>query len=98
MTPFFEWEFKVLPLIVDWFERASSMILPGFDPNINIRPRKLSSIYQFIRGMPVEYVEARLKKELEDIKATELQMEEELRMRKQQLQDRKRSIMERLGP
>ena len=98
MMPFFEWEFKVLPLMINWFDKASTITSYNFQPDI--RPRKLSSIYQFVRGMPVLYVEARLRKELEDIKAMESQMEEEFRERKRALevlQDRKKSIMERLG-
>jgi len=105
MMPFFEWEFKALPLVITWFERASMLIqmasyglgLGDFEPNIG--PRKLSSIYQFVRGMPVLYVETCLKKELDDIKA-ELslsQMEGEPSEQKQQLERRKMSILERLG-
>ena len=56
----------------------------NFEPNIE--RRKLSTVYQFVRGMPVLYVETRLRKELEDIK-------EEQRM----LEERKMSIMRRLG-
>ena len=98
MMPFFEWEFKVLPLMINWFDRASTITMPDdFEPDIDIGPRKLSSIYQFVRGMPVLYVEARLRKELEDIKAMESQMEEEFRERKRALEERKKSIMERLG-
>ena len=85
MLPFFEWEFKVLPLILGWLERASAYRMPrGFEPNVD--ERKLSTIYQFVRGMPVLYVETRLRKELEDIK-------EEQRM----LEERKMNIMRRLG-
>ena len=63
MLPFFEWEFKVLPLVLSWLERASVLFMPaGFEPNIE--QRKLSTIYQFVRGMPVLYVETRLRKEL----------------------------------
>jgi len=114
MTPFFEWEFKVLPLMIDWFERASDISIPrnnwnevsglpgvrirkpsdmpeGFDPNIG--PRKLSSIYQFVRGMPLLYVETRLRKELEDVKAAQTQMEQAMLL----LEKRKRNIMDRLG-
>ena len=69
MMPFFMWEFKVLPLMISWFERALSITAVRRGYETNIGQRKLSSIYQFVRGMPVEYVEARLKKELEDIKA-----------------------------
>ena len=101
MQPFFEWEFKVLPLVLSWLERASECEMPeGFEPNIE--ERKLSTIYQFVRGMPVLYVETRLRKELEDIKVEESQMEEEEEQqeflkRKQLLQRRKESIMKRLG-
>ena len=99
MMPFFEWEFKVLPLMINWFDRASTITVPNdFEPNVG--PRKLSSIYQFVRDMPVLYVETRLRKELEDIKAMEsqiAQMEEELRQRKMAMEERKKSIMERLG-
>ena len=95
MQPFFEWEFKVLPLMLSWFERASAIDMPNnFQPNIG--RRKLSSIYQFVRGMPVLYVETRLKKELDDIKHEELQFEEEKR-RMELLLERKRSIIEKLG-
>ena len=99
MLPFFEWEFKVLPLVLSWFERASVFEMPrGFEPNIE--KRKLSTIYQFVRGMPLLYVETRLRKELEDIKAKKKQMEEEqlkLHRELQLLQERSTSIMRRLG-
>jgi len=91
MMPFYEWEFKVLPLIIDWFERASATTMPeNYEPNIG--PRKLSSIYQFVRGMPLLYVETYLMKELEDINAAQKQKEEEIGM----LEERKKSIMKRL--
>jgi len=99
MTPFFEWEFKVLPLMIEWFERASSITMPdNFQSNIG--PRKLSSIYQFVRGMPLLYVETRLRKELEDIKAAQIHIDEEqarLDRQKQLNEERKRGILERLG-
>jgi len=95
MTPFFEWEFKVLPLMMNWFVRAWGIVPRNVEPNIG--PRKLSSIYQFVRGMPVLYVETCLKKELDDIKAELSQMEGESNEQRQQLERRKISIMERLG-
>lgn len=107
MKPFFEWEFKVLPLVISWLERASSydMRYARLDlPDTNIEGRKLSSIYQFVRDMPVLYVETRLMIELEDIKLEESQMEEgekerssQFQTRQRQLQDRKKSIIEKLG-
>ena len=100
MLPFFEWEFKCLPMVLGWLERASVCDMPeDFEPNIE--ERKLSTIYQFARGMSLLYVETRLRKELEDIKAEEskleLKLEDEFIQRKQILQERSRSIMRRLG-
>lgn len=81
-----------MPLLIDWFERASSITMhENFQPNIG--PRKLSSIYQFVRGMPLLYVETYLMKELEYIKAAQKKKEEELVM----LEERKKIIMKRLG-
>ena len=48
MQPFFEWDLKVLPHAVSWFERARSV-----DSNVvGIDRHKLEAIYQFIRAMP----------------------------------------------
>jgi len=49
MQPFFEWELKVLPIAVSWFERARSV-----DSNnvVVIDRHKLEAIYQFIRATP----------------------------------------------
>ena len=92
MLPFFEWEFKVLPMVIGWLEKASECEMPAdFEPNIE--PRKLSTIYQFVRGMPVLYVETRLRKELEDIKEELPRLDQ----RKLLLLERQRSILTRLG-
>lgn len=55
MQPFFERDFKVLPVAIDGFEAASDC---PTNLEKNIRRLKLSSIYQFIRAMPMLYVEA----------------------------------------
>ena len=96
MQPFFEWEFKVLPMVLDWFERASACEMPaGFDAKLG--ERKLSCIYQFVKGLPLLYVEACLKKQLEDIKAKEEQMEEErLQMEKAKFALQREELMLRL--
>ena len=92
MMPLFEWEFKVLPLMINWFERASSITMPeGFEPNAG--PRKLSAIYQFVRGMPLLYVETQLRRELEVIKLNEFSLEEEQnQMRKKQLEMERKQL------
>jgi len=106
LTPFFEWEFKVLPLMIGWLGKASAIDMPeDYEPNIG--PRKLSSIYQFVRGMPLEYVDTHLRKELEDIKSKESKMEEkqqeleeellELEAEHQLIQEKKAIIMKQLS-
>lgn len=74
LRPLFEWEFKFLPMAISWFQLASSYEL---DFETNIEQRELSSIYQFIRGMPLLYVELGLRKELEDMKYEDLSIEKE---------------------
>jgi len=49
MQPFFEWDLKVLPIAIAWFERARS-VEP--DDEVGIGKRKLGTIYQFICSMP----------------------------------------------
>ena len=49
MQPFFEWDLKVLPLAVSWFERARSV---DSNNEAAIDKNKLGSIFQFIRAMP----------------------------------------------
>ena len=55
MQPFFEWDLKVLPLAVKWFERAGSIGRDGYIESIDVvevGKRKLEAVYQFIRAMP----------------------------------------------
>ena len=40
---------KALPLVVEWFERAA---VYEIECEAHTRKRKLSVIYQFVRGMP----------------------------------------------
>jgi hypothetical protein len=49
MQPFFEWDLKVLPIAINWFERAGSI---DINNEAGINKRKLEAIYQFIRAMP----------------------------------------------
>ena len=48
MKPFFQWKLKFLPLMVAWFERAQ-----GIESEQSLDSRKLSSMYDFVRGMPM---------------------------------------------
>ena len=54
MHPRFVWEYKLLPLVVGWLERAAAVPV-SFEPNID--GRKLGTCYQFVREFPEEYFE-----------------------------------------
>ena len=49
MQPFFEWDLKVLPIAINWFETAQSIVN---DKEEETGKLKLGVIYQFIRAMP----------------------------------------------
>ena len=49
MQPFFEWELKVLPIAINWFERARSI---HNNEEAGIYKHQLEAIYQFTRAMP----------------------------------------------
>lgn len=103
MQPFFEWDLKVLPCIIDWFARADAFEL-GFEGNI--RQRKLSSIYQFIRGMPMTFVESISRQELEKIRSDEMKLQRqqlelhrmqlELTVQLKEMEDRRSRVTRRL--
>ena len=50
MQPLFEWEFKALPLIIGWFEKAAAHTT-DFDEKIS--KMKLACIYDFVREFPM---------------------------------------------
>jgi len=96
MQPFFEWDFKAMPLVVGFFQRAAAG--PRTD-QMDINSRTLSAIYQFIRGMPSVYIESRLKQQLHEVCATEMELKREqleLALKLEDIDQRKRSITRRL--
>ena len=59
MEPFFEWDLKVLPVAISWFEAARKKCAEdndNADINIHIDGRKWSAIYQFALDMPMMFV------------------------------------------
>ena len=55
MQPFFEWEFKVFPLMIDWLEKANACTYDFFGEKI--KRTKLSITYDFVREFPMLYIE-----------------------------------------
>jgi Leucine-rich repeat (LRR) protein len=63
MEPFLQWKLKCLPVIVDWFERAKPFldqdeIEQTLEIEQSFESRKLSSVYNFVRGMPMLVIDS----------------------------------------
>lgn len=52
MQSVLKWDLKVLPHVIDWFERARTVENNCYRPGVRIGDRKLDTIYQFVRVMP----------------------------------------------
>ncbi|KAL7543376.1 hypothetical protein ACHAXR_013103 [Thalassiosira sp. AJA248-18] len=52
MNPFFEWDLKVLPFVIDWFDRARAYA----GKSATIDATMLSAMFHFIRAMPMQFV------------------------------------------
>ena len=72
MQPFFEWEFKVLPLMINWLEKARAGT-SNFEEKID--RMKLSITYDFVREFPMLYIEPVTRKEIEECDAMEEQLQ-----------------------
>ena len=72
VQPFFEWEFKVLPLMISWLEKARART-SNFEEKIG--RMKLSITYDFVREFPMLYIEPVTRKEIEDCSAFEKQLQ-----------------------
>ena len=53
VTPMFEFNLKCLPLVVAWFEKAKPYVDKVNVSTDVFKNRQLSSVYKFIRGMPL---------------------------------------------
>lgn len=54
MEPFLEWDLKVLPFVIGWFDRARGYA-QNDEGNI-IGAKNLDAIYQFARTVPLMFV------------------------------------------
>ena len=97
VQPFFEWEFKVLPLMISWLEKADACTTT-FDEKID--RIKLSCMYDFVREFPLLYVEPVTRKEIEEYSAMEEQLQEDEKMQHasqlEEVRQRKTRAMRRL--
>jgi len=97
MQPFFEWELKVLPIMINWFTKAATISLPVSNTPVyhpdKINKLRLSVIYDFIKAFPMLYIEPMTKQEIAKYTAMEEQLQgDEL----EEIQKRKAHAMRRL--
>jgi len=99
MEPFFEWEFKVLPLMINWFANAARRVT-RYDQKIS--RSRLSVTFDFIREFPMLYVEPITRQEIAEYTAMEEslqaggQMEGEHQGQLEEIRQRKARSMGRL--
>jgi len=55
MVPFYEWDLKVLPIAIKWFDTAFTHFQTHNDQKV-IGMKKLSAIYEFARMLPTYFV------------------------------------------
>jgi len=77
VQPFFEWEFKVFPLMIKWLAKAAnctSLFEEGMNQILRlsqIRRLRLSATFDFIKEFPMLYVEPMTRKEIAEYAAME---------------------------
>ena len=87
MQPFFEWEFKVLPIMINyWFTKATT--------EEEINELRLSVVFDFIKEFPMLYIEPITRKEIAEFTAMEEQIQEGDKLK--EIQKRKARSMRRL--
>jgi len=95
VQPFFEWEFKVLPLLVNWFANAATITTEYEE---RIKKMKLSVVYEFIKEFPMLYIEPMTRKEVAEYTLLEEQLQgsEMQEARRLEVQQCKARAMRRL--
>jgi len=72
MEPFFEWEFKVLPIMIEWFTNATRCVTT-YDQKIS--RLRLSATFDFIKEFPMLYIEPVTRKEIAGYTTIEEQLQ-----------------------
>ena len=105
LTPFFQWKLKLLPLLVDWLQRARACCKDKGKGKLRESPKKvkrreLSVVYKFVRGVPQSVVEGLWRQQLNLFRAKKRKIEDdekELRERKRKLKEEENDLMYRFG-
>ena len=95
IQPFLKWEFKVLPLVIAWLEKANACTF-GFEEKL--ARMKLSMTYDFVKELPMLYIEPCTRREIKEYSALEkkLQGDQSQKVRLEEVKQRKARAMRRL--
>ena len=98
MQPFFKLEFKVLPIMIEWFAKASTWV-PHYAEEIN--ELRLSVIYDFIKEFPMLYIEPVTRREIAECTVLEEELmnqssEDDKEVRLEEIRRHKARAMRRL--
>lgn len=73
-----------LPFVIERFDRAGDFVASSDEVDIDVQAKKLSAVYQFIRAMPMEYIESSLEHQLEIVRDEKLRLEQMLNEKERQ--------------
>ena len=95
IQPFLKWEFKVLPLVIAWLEKANACTF-GFEEKL--ARMKLSMTYDFVKELPMLYIEPVTRKEIEECAALEIELhgDQSQQAKLEEVHQRKERAMRRL--
>eukprot|EP00984_Skeletonema_dohrnii_P023205 scaffold12278_cov104-Skeletonema_dohrnii-CCMP3373.AAC.5 len=104
MKPFYKWKLKFLPMIADWFYRASGY-RDYFEESVDVfQRRELSAMYKFIRGVPMLVADGFWSQQLKLVRVKKRNFEEAekkqllaLLAKKRKLEEEEMQVLDRLS-
>ena len=84
IQPFVQWDFKVLPLLTHWLDKAFPFSIE-FEMNGTVEMRKLTVIYEFIQALPELFVLSHTLQELVFLRQKHMELALKIAEREQRL-------------
>ena len=92
VEPFFLHKLKFLPIVMSWLQSGTSYLFYLEESHDKYQRRELSTVYKFIRGMPLTTVDGYWNQRLKDIHSKKRQLQLDLQM----LEDDERCVLKRV--
>ncbi len=104
MKPFYKWKLAFLPLVADWFQRASANREDFLEESVEVfQRRELSGLYKFIRGVPLLVADGYWSRQLKQVHVKKRNFEEteeklllKLLAKKRKLEEEEVEVLDRL--